>query len=326
MKQLRTINPNEIDRVRRGDFTDSEKATLFVDADLTGVDLSNCNLSHFNFSNAQLFKVNFANSELFGAILNEADATGANFESANLSDTKLIRTGLGHGSFVRANMFNADFSGSTLTGANLTEADCRSSKFVGSRFRDSILNGADFTSADLQDVDFTNSEIIKTEFREANLQKSQLRNLNGFRDANWIGVDIRGVNFSGAYRIRREIMDQNYLHEFRNQGKLFEFYYQMWLFTSDCGRSMRRWGSLIVIQMVIFAFLYNFVAIDFGDYPTFLSPLYHSVVTMTTLGYGDTLPMSATAQIVVMIQVTLSYAMLGGLMALLTNKLARRAE
>ena len=76
----------------------------------------------------------------------------------------------------------------------------------------------------------------------------------------------------------------------------------------------------------LFAFLYGFVEIDYGDYETGLSPMYFSIVTMTTLGYGDILPLSVPAQILVVIQVLVGYIMLGGLLSIFANKLARRAE
>ena len=55
--------------------------------------------------------------------------------------------------------------------------------------------------------------------------------------------------------------------------------------------------------------------------------LYFSVVTFTTLGFGDVSPNLAnrTAQVVVMAQVVIGYIMLGGLVSILANKLARRA-
>ena len=53
------------------------------------------------------------------------------------------------------------------------------------------------------------------------------------------------------------------------------------------------WTVLIV---ALFAGLYEVVEVDYGDYPTSISSFYYSVVTLTTLGYGDLLPVSATAR------------------------------
>ena len=65
---------------------------------------------------------------------------------------------------------------------------------------------------------------------------------------------------------------------------------------------------------------------DLGDNPTWFSSFYYSVVTLTTLGYGDVTPASTAAQIVALIEVVIGYVMLGGLICLLSNKLARRGE
>ena len=85
-------------------------------------------------------------------------------------------------------------------------------------------------------------------------------------------------------------------------------------------------GMWTVAIAVFFALAYGFVAVDYGDYETAISPFYYSVVTLTTLGYGDVLPASVPAQIVAMCEVVLGYVMLGGLLSIFSNKMARRAE
>ena len=79
-------------------------------------------------------------------------------------------------------------------------------------------------------------------------------------------------------------------------------------------------------MVATFSVLYEFVAIDFGDYETPISSFYYSVVTLTTLGYGDVLPASTAAQIVAMCEVAIGYVMLGGLLSIFANKMARRAD
>jgi hypothetical protein len=77
---------------------------------------------------------------------------------------------------------------------------------------------------------------------------------------------------------------------------------------------------------VLFSIIYSFVDIDYGDYETPLSPLYFSIVTLTTLGYGDALPASMTAQIVVLFEVIIGYVMLGGVLSIFANRMGRRAD
>ena len=99
----------------------------------------------------------------------------------------------------------------------------------------------------------------------------------------------------------------------------------MWWLTSDCGRSFTRWGLLTALVAILFAGVYRFVGVDFGPNETVLSPLYFSVVTLTTLGYGDVLPTTTAAQVVVMCETITGYVMLGGLLAMFSSTFARRA-
>ena len=66
--------------------------------------------------------------------------------------------------------------------------------------------------------------------------------------------------------------------------------------------------------------------VDYGEHRTGISSFYYSVVTLTTLGYGDAVPASVAAQVLAMIEVVLGYVMLGGLLSIFANKMARRAE
>ena len=75
-----------------------------------------------------------------------------------------------------------------------------------------------------------------------------------------------------------------------------------------------------------FALAYARVGVDYGDHETSFSPFYYSVVTLTTLGYGDAVPASTAAQVLAALQALLGYVGLGGLLSILANKMARRAD
>ncbi|MEA3545726.1 MAG: potassium channel family protein, partial [Thermodesulfobacteriota bacterium] len=90
--------------------------------------------------------------------------------------------------------------------------------------------------------------------------------------------------------------------------------------------SMFRWCCCIGFLLLFFTYLYTLVGIDYGAYPTRLSSLYFSVVTLTTLGFGDVKPNCIAGQIVVMLEVSMGYVMLGGLLSIFSNKLARRGD
>lgn len=134
------------------------------------------------------------------------------------------------------------------------------------------------------------------------------------------------VDLRGAYLVRRYIADENYLYEFQTSSRFHRFLYLLWWATSDCGRSLLRWGVFGGCATLIFAAIYTQVDIDFGAHQTPFSPIYFSFVTLTTLGYGDAVPASLAAQVVVTFQAVSGYVGLGGLLSILGNKMARRAE
>lgn len=146
-----------------------------------------------------------------------------------------------------------------------------------------------------------------------------------YTQASWLGLDLRQVDFTGAYMLRSFILDQNYLEEFRTTSPTHAVVYAVWKLTSDCGRSLVRWGILTLGLVLSFAWMLTTCSVDYGPHQTVLSPLYMSVVTLTTLGYGDALPVSVAAQMVVMAEVVTGYILLGGLLSILSNKMARRA-
>jgi len=327
-----TAEPDVAEAIRLGE-TDSLdlKNTTLAGADLTGCDLSfqdlsGSDLSGVDFSGAKLFKTNLKGANLAGAIIRSAELTGADLSSADIEDADLCGSGIGMAHFRNARLFNANLSSTTLSGADLEGADLRCCNFKNARMRESRLVNADFTGADLRGADLSLSTVSGANFTNVDLRDSRLRMIRGFNRASWIGADIRDINFSGAYQMRRFIVDQNYLKEFRESSRLSSCIYKIWWVTSDCGRSATRWSLWILLLILLFAVLYGFVTIDYGDHRTWFSGIYYSVVTITTLGYGDVLPASFGGQIVVVAEVVSGYVMLGGLLSIFSNKMARRAE
>jgi voltage-gated potassium channel Kch len=71
---------------------------------------------------------------------------------------------------------------------------------------------------------------------------------------------------------------------------------------------------------------YTFSGVDYGKYDNWIGPFYYSVVTITTLGYGDIVPATPVARIIAIFEVFIGYIMLGGLLSIFTNKMARRGD
>jgi uncharacterized protein YjbI with pentapeptide repeats len=318
-------------RVPREMDTSVLRGAHLIGEDLSGLDLSGLDLTGADLSRANLSNSKLVSARLVGAVLFEAELTGcellaADLTEANLSSCRAAGAGFESANLANATLFSAQLKGATFTKANLRGADMRRANLQDTRIREADISEGDLTRCKMQSADLEGSCVDKATLMDADLCHSQLRGLKGYATANWIGADVHGVNFTGAYLTRRTIMDQNYLHEFRTQSRANAVMYWLWWITSDCGRSFLRWGACIFLLLSLFAVLFNFVAIDYGEYPTALSSFYYSVVTLTTLGYGDVLPASMAAQILAMIEVVIGYVMLGGLLSIFSNKMARRAD
>ncbi len=318
-------------RERLADLPPDSRKTDLRDADLSGLDLTGfnlegCDLSGANLSGARLLKARLRGANLTEARLDNAERAGADLRECCLERISAVRAGLGMSDLRRSRLFEADLKEATLSMANLKEADLRCARLGAARLREAGLEGADLTRAQMGGADLEGARVERAHFNEADLRGARLAGIEGYESAQWIGVDLRDVHFAGAYLMRRFVLDQNFLAEFRSRGKAAEAVYYLWWITSDCGRSLIRWCLWTAGLVGLFAWLYTLVGMDYGDYPTTLSPLYYSVVTLTTLGYGDVLPASQAAQVVAMLEVLAGYVMLGGLLSIFNNRMTRRAD
>jgi len=307
------------------------RSLSLVDADLSGLDLTGSDLSGADLSRANLVRTTLTRAKLVGttffrATLSHADFSGADLSHASLAEAVADHTGFGLACCTGASFVHADLTGATLVQTDLSRADLRMSTLARARLCGAKLHDAALEKADLSGADLSDADVHGAVFDGADLRGSVLRGVHGFHKARWVGIDLRDVDFTGAHHCRRFILDQNYLEEFRCRGPWSEVLYRVWWVTSDCGRSMLRWTLCTLALAFVFAGIYPFVSLDYGEYRTPLSPLYYSIVTLTSLGYGDVVPSSASAQVVVMIEVLAGYFMLGGLLSILSNKIARRAE
>lgn len=139
----------------------------------------------------------------------------------------------------------------------------------------------------------------------------------------WAGVN--GVDTVKTDSLtRRYIKDVAYVEDFSKQHPHLAF---CWRWTCFYGQSFSLWALWCVAIALCFGLLYwqcGFLATE--THPNnFLTSAYFSIVTFTTLGFGDVRPISGAAQVWVVIEVVLGYIGLGGLISIFANKIARRA-
>jgi uncharacterized protein YjbI with pentapeptide repeats len=318
------------DSVERPTGLDLRGITLYhedlSDLDISDYDLSYANLNRSNLTGTNLCYTKFHGASLEQCILDECEFIGSELHHASLNECSAKRCGFGGADLTYTSMINTDLSEATLSRSILRHADLRASNLTKARLSEADLSHAIFTRAKLVESDLKQSDVLGTNFELADMQGCRLLGIKNFKKAKWVGADIRDLDLRGAYLVRRHIADENYLYEFQMTSRFHKALYYLWWASSDCGRSLPRWFVWLLCLTLIFAGIYTQVSIDYGEHVTAFSPVYFSFVTLTTLGYGDAVPASLTAQIVVTLQAITGYMGLGGLLSILGNKMARRAE
>jgi uncharacterized protein YjbI with pentapeptide repeats len=316
--------------------------TSFGGADLRKVNFAKAHMLRANFRFADLQDATLSRTGLFGsdfsfALLKGADfhnchAAETNFEGADLgmsggeeidlSERKLdefrfIRTCLERASFTRAN-----FSGAYLV--DVRAADCS--------FHDANLRNADLSEIDLKNAILSGADARGIVLRNANLEGVNVYGVRFDRAGQFNGVRL--TNCFGSVRFERFVRDQAFLEELASARGWTRALYYCWLILADCGRTPWAWLAWCAGVIVVFGSLYSGMPpwlpedlrpeiANVGR--TSFSPYYFSLVTFTTLGFGDLHPTNLVGEIIVAIEVILGYVMLGGLISIIATIVGRRA-
>lgn len=298
---------------------------------------SGCRFSKYAFFSRSKFskKASFEGCEFFGdAVFEErkffgdADFKGCEFTgSAYFNKSQFSKVAGFHR--VRFHKIG-DFKGAIFHFPQKCELSFNNTTFEGVDFRKLDLSGVDLANACLKDIQYN-------------------------KKGSFIGINASSC--WGNMQFRRFAMDQAYIEElhinrrstlfnkkWEAPKKTFSVWLFLWRITSNYGRNIGCWIFWSVLFAILFGLVYAPIpcpeflpdfAQDFLCWlnPTFkdeisskFSPFYFSIVTFTTLGFGDITPTNQAGQIWVTAEVVLGYIMLGGLISILANKLARRAD
>jgi len=242
--------------------------------------------------------VNFLHANLKGAILSSTNLKGASLLDANLSEADLIG----------ANLSGCDFIGSDCINARFMMADLSSS-----RFWHADMTGADFSEASLQNADLLNAVLYKSNFYHTNLKDARFLTKENFKgEGGRETVDEKGpktaresyANLKQYFLVNARYNDVSWASFNENRMELRRLlrekkvgFFPFLVMGFLCG-----WGerplratvsalSIIMIYAVIFFMLKSIEATVGGNaQPSFLDHIYYSIITFTTVGYGDFLP------------------------------------
>ncbi len=180
---------------------------------------------------------------------------------------------------------------------------------------------ASFEGAELFDVDLSHSwlsesNIKGTKFKWTQMEGVLLDNVDFNSSTEFAGVDLRNVNFTLAALVQDLAVSQQRIDHLKSRSPLIAKV--LWA-TSDYGRSLERWLIWVLATIFLYAVFY-WLCPGAIDKPAFFDALYFSVVTFTTLGYGDILPISICGKFAVVTEVVIGYLMGGLFVAILAKK------
>jgi uncharacterized protein YjbI with pentapeptide repeats len=308
---------------------------------LAGADLWGAQLKGVMAYEADLEGASLAGADLEGATLAAARLDGADLQWANLKGAYLLMARLDRAALCRAGLERADLSKAHLEGADLSEA-----RLEGAVLNEAHVAGAKAVAAHLENTQFIRADLDGANLSYAYLEGADLRgaSLKGtrFTAATVAGgtlfwncaidrrTDFTGVGL-GSARVEpglRQLLEFNVRclgwNRWCRKGAWWERVLKtasvglFWM-ASNYGHSTLRITGVFAAATVLFAAVYTafpgLLATEGGQVRGFVHALYFSVITMTTLGFGDihANPESCCGQVLVMIQVLLGYILLGAL-------------
>ena len=322
---------------------------VFIDCDFTKSNLRGCSLSEAVFSGCT-----FYNSVVAGIETSDNSITtfangyylACSFEMMYFIDANLANSVFTKSSFKDCEMHAANFTRCNLGWCRFEECKMTEINFSGSicneiSFNDSHPIRADFSDSNLHSAYFNNVNL-----RDSNLKRAMLSEVN-FNQSTLTGVSfslapykkrlsnfyewLRGKNSPAYYKgcqlnsaqcsehIKRQISDAGYAEEFACEHPLAAI---LWMIASDCGRSLKLWALWSILVVLLFSIAYSSMdSLLFHKELSLTEALYFSVVTFTTLGFGDITPKSELGMLLVIAQVVLGYIMLGKTLAIIAARI-----
>lgn len=240
-------------------------------------------------------------------------------------------------------LYEAILSGANLKRANLRGSDLSDANLRNADLSHAILSEASFIDADLSQADLYMAKADETVFEYCNLTGTKTNGLEYSRGTLFTGSNIESARMTPAvrsaleYNIRRRRWER-WTQSFpemtterdakkdgcrrRKPWRLLAFGF-WWL--SDFGTSTLRILLTFCLVSLVFALVYWSLprlvcdqsgALSGHDITALIRALYFSVVTMTTLGFGDicagtTQVWGCIGQLVLALQVFLGYVTLG---------------
>jgi uncharacterized protein YjbI with pentapeptide repeats len=257
-----------------------------------------------------------------GILAPSEDKPRAVLQGAHLEYAKLDMVDLRRADLTEAHFEHADLRSVQLQGAILGRVHLQHANLSKANLREVAMERARIWGADLSDVFLSETNFWNVKWRSA---KGTKPDPNSFR-----GFDVRGIRYSDPL-FDQWVKQANFIRRVKDNWPKGWWW---WNLTCNCGRSIRRWALVCGVIAVFFGlvfclaaevFAYPLVRLGkdagFARAPNPFTYFYFSVVTFTTLGFGDVRPTGLLGEILVTLEVIFGYIGLGGLISIFTTKL-----
>jgi uncharacterized protein YjbI with pentapeptide repeats len=250
------------------------------DSDLIRVNLKNADLTQADFKNSNFSYSDISNANLIGCNLENCDLTGVNFENSDLTRSSLKR----------ARLWHADLSSANITEADIIEADLWKCQMYLARLWHTELKGV---------KSLTKQNFSKKTWGFLTSEKIDERGVlsaeESYRTLKQYFID------SGRYReaswasFKEKTMEKLWLRKNKNLT-----YIPMALMglLSGYGEKPNRVilssAAIIFIYSIIYYYLNAVATLSAVNKSSIWDYIYYSIVTFTTLGYGDLVPKAHT--------------------------------
>ena len=254
-----------------------------------------------------LRKVALQNSDLMRVNLKDSDLSQADFKNTNFSYSDM-----GNSNLIGCNLEECDLTGVNFRNSDLTRACLRKTR----------LWHADLSLANIAEVDMTESDLWKCQMHSAKLWHTELKGVKSLTKQNF-SKKIRGfincekidetgiLSAEESYRTLKQYFMENGRHKEASWASFKEKTMEkLWLrknrnpayiplalmgLLSGYGEKPHRVIISSATIILIYSFIYHYLK-TIADSSSFVQNysiwdyIYYSIVTFTTLGYGDLVP------------------------------------
>ncbi|WP_321494331.1 pentapeptide repeat-containing protein [uncultured Desulfobacter sp.] len=314
----------------------------FEELDLSKIDLKNAHLNDASFCRCTLKQTMFMNAALRNTKFDGADLSGAKFTAADIQNARFTSVLAKGVDFTFAKLMYTDFHEADVTGANFDRADLLRAVFHAADLTKSTLK-----HANIKAITLTESRLYGTRFNAAIVNGRTLI----WDCAVDLTTDFTGVGISAARvepqlcsrfetNIRRRWWMRYIESKKRELGSIRKvginplaflrwglkyftiLFIELFWWITDYGSSTGRVLKSLLIVSLAFAVLYTLFPSLTSEHVENLSPVlrfvrsfYFSVVTTTTVGFGDICASrtSILSNVVIILHVMIGYMLLGAL-------------